>query len=243
MNKEHKNSQLSNINNQSKSEAGFMNKKSYKISAVAASLLCLIPVIIGLFMYDKLPDMLPTHINVSGEIDGYSSKNTVIFFIPAMLAFFTVFLSIMTYFDPFDKLKKNKNSKLILIFLFLMPFISNLSFYLSYNWNKGQRLSPNIPVFVFGLILTIVANYMPKNKQNSMIGFRTPWALKDEENWNRTNRLGGFMLMFFGMFMMLSVFIYPLTGNIVYRLIFPLAMLLAFLPFGYSFYICIKKNR
>jgi len=33
--------------------------------------------------------------------------------------------------------------------------------------------------------------YMPKLKQNYYAGFKLPWTLESEENWNATHRLAG----------------------------------------------------
>ena len=39
---------------------------------------------------------------------------------------------------------------------------------------------------------------MPRIKQNYMFGCKTPWALNNEHNWNRTQRMGGIVFVVMG---------------------------------------------
>ena len=48
--------------------------KKYKKTLIASSLALLIPVIVGLLLWDKLPDPMPSHWNIHGEVDAWSSK-------------------------------------------------------------------------------------------------------------------------------------------------------------------------
>lgn len=61
-------------------------------------------------------------------------------------------------------------------------------------------------IFV-GIVLIVVGNYIPKTRQNYTVGIRTPWTLNNEENWNKTHRFGGKILVISGIMTILSVFI------------------------------------
>ena len=68
-----------------------------------------------------------------------------------------------------------------------------------------------------GLLFILLGNYMPRIKQNYTFGCRTPWALADEHNWNRTQRMGGFTFILIGAATLLAgVFSYMLgpTGSL-----------------------------
>ena len=49
-----------------------------------------------------------------------------------------------------------------------------------------------------GILFILLGNYMPRIKQNYTFGCRTPWALADEHNWNRTQRMGGITFVVMG---------------------------------------------
>lgn len=46
-----------------------------------SSLLCFVPILIGLLLYSQLPQQIPTHFN-SQRIDGYTAKSIAVFGIP-----------------------------------------------------------------------------------------------------------------------------------------------------------------
>jgi uncharacterized membrane protein len=41
------------------------------------------------------------------------------------------------------------------------------------------------------VLLIVLGNYMGKLRRNWFFGIRLPWTLSDEDNWNKTHRLGG----------------------------------------------------
>lgn len=49
-----------------------------------------------------------------------------------------------------------------------------------------------------GVLFIFLGNYMPRIKQNYMFGCKTPWALNNEHNWNRTQRMGGIVFVVMG---------------------------------------------
>jgi uncharacterized membrane protein len=52
------------------------------------------------------------------------------------------------------------------------------------------------------LLLAILGNYLPNLRPNYFIGIRTPWTLEHADTWRATHRLGG-KLMFFGSLLLL----------------------------------------
>ena len=71
---------------------------------------------------------------------------------------------------------------------------------------KGIRMETFVSVSL-GLLFVAIGNYLPKCQQNYTVGFKLPWTLHSEENWNRTHRLagrlwvtGGFIMMILGFF-------------------------------------------
>ena len=54
-------------------------------TVILSTLLCLAPILLGLSMYDRLPEMVPTHFNMHGVPDGWSSKPMAVFGMPLFL--------------------------------------------------------------------------------------------------------------------------------------------------------------
>ena len=55
-------------------------------TVILSTILCLTPILLGLALYDQLPDMVPTHFNFQGVPDGWSSKPVAVFGLPLFLA-------------------------------------------------------------------------------------------------------------------------------------------------------------
>lgn len=86
------------------------------------------------------------------------------------------------------------------IFVFLLPILmSGIQF--------GYEISINIVVPIFlGILFVILGNYLPKCRQNFTMGYRLPWTLNDEDNWNKTNRLAGYVMVLGGILIIIMSF-------------------------------------
>ena len=58
-----------------------------------------------------------------------------------------------------------------------------------------------------GVLFIILGNFMPQIKQNYTFGCRTPWALNDEHNWQRTQRMGGYTFVIMGISLLVIAFL------------------------------------
>ena len=57
-----------------------------------------------------------------------------------------------------------------------------------------------VPVLL-GVLFLWVGNYFPKLRRNRTLGIKVSWTLGNEENWNRTHRLAGFLWVLCGLVM------------------------------------------
>ncbi len=69
------------------------------------------------------------------------------------------------------------------------------------------RILMYVPTTLVGLLLIIVGNVMPRLRPNSAMGIRTPWTLGDERVWAGTHRVGGYLLVLFGMGLIVFTYI------------------------------------
>lgn len=139
---------------------------------------------------------VPTHYNINGVADAYSSKWTFLWFQLIPLVFSVIIVSI-SYLVKYDKIK-SKNIKYINRVLFSLEifFIVFLWFIMIPALNMTENMSSGLDAFIlisFGAILIIWSNMFPKIKQNSFIGIRTASTLKNEKIWRKTHRLAGYL--------------------------------------------------
>ena len=161
------------------------NKKTLFITCAVI----LLPIIAGLLLWDRLPDRIPTHWGMGGEVDGWSGKGFAVFAMPALMLGIQLLCFFATASDP---KRSNIRRKYLSMVLWIIPVLSVMTSCISYAVALGAqiRVEQVIPGFI-GLMFVIIGNYMPKFQQSYTMGIRLPWTLSSEENWNRTHRFGG----------------------------------------------------
>ena len=201
---------------------------------IITSLIILIPILIGLILWDKLPDQVPIHWDINGAVDGYANKMQAVFAMPLVLVVFQWICFLGTSLDP---KKQNINDKIFTLVLWIIPIISLLCNSMVYATALGHKVSVEIimPLFM-GALFVIIGNYMPKCKQSYTMGIKLPWTLNDEENWNKTHRMAGFLWVIGGVVIMATAFL----G--LFWLFFVVLIPMVIIPFVYS-YLLYKKNK
>ena len=165
-----------------------MIKNIFKI-LIITSIVILLPIVAGVILWNQLPEEIPSHWNISGEIDGWSSKPFAVFGLPLILCVIHWICVLATASDP--KSVNHQKKALTLVF-WITPVLSVLLGAITYSTALGNAVKVEVIMTIFiGLLFTVIGNYLPKCKQNYTIGFKLPWTLNSEENWNRTHRLAG----------------------------------------------------
>ena len=207
-----------------------MRIKKNKWKLLISSIVTLLPVIVGLIMWDSLPERMATHWGFNGVADGFSSRPFAVFALPLILLAVHWVCVIVTAADPKNK---NQTQKAVSLVFWICPFVSLFSGAVIYAAAFGMNFSINIllPV-VTGLIFVVIGNYLPKCKQNYTMGIKVAWTLENEENWNATHRFGGRVWVIGGAVLMLCAF---LPQSVMYYVFFVLIMLLGIIPVIYSY--------
>ena len=134
---------------------------------IITSLVILIPIIIGLVLWNKLPEQMPIHWDINGNVDGYSSKTMAVFAMPLFLLFIHWICVFATSADP---KKQNINAKTFSLVLWISPLLSLICNSLIYASAMGYKLDVSMfmPLFM-GILFIIIGNYLPKCKQSYTI--------------------------------------------------------------------------
>lgn len=209
--------------------------KRNKGMLILTTIVILIPIFIGLLLWNKLPDEIPTHWGINGEVDGWSSKAFAVFALPSILLVLHWICVLASNADPGSK---NYHPKMIRLVLWICPVIGWVLCSLIYTAALGYPLSVEIimPLLV-GLMFLIVGNLLPKCRQSFTMGIKLPWTLNNEENWNKTHRFGGKIWVIGGILTMSTAFV----GNFWILLGVLVIMVTAPTVYSYSLYRRQKK--
>ena len=179
--------------------------KKNKFTLILTSIMILLPVLIGLLLWDKLPDQIPSHWDINGNVDSWSSKPFAVFGFPGILLAIHWACILVSSADPS---RKNYHPKMIQLVLWICPVISMLLNALVYTQALEYHLAVEtvIPLLV-GVMFIIVGNLLPKCRQSYTMGIKLPWTLANEENWNKTHRLAGKLWVIGGVIIMSTAFL------------------------------------
>jgi uncharacterized membrane protein len=203
-------------------------------------LLLAVPFCAAALLWNKLPDQMPFHWNIRGEIDGYAGKHFGALFFPILNVALVVLLAFLPRLDPkcrnYDAETKASiagvfkvgrlASSLFLSILTVGIFLVSLQF---------QFDLPRVIIGGAGLLTVVIGNSMTKLRPNWFAGFRTPWSLKSRAVWMKTHRLGGRLMVGcgFGMFvesLFLPAWLCLLAGGV------PMLILVGIVPAAYSYF-------
>ena len=70
---------------------------------ILSLLVILLPMGLGLFLWNQLPDQVPIHFGLNGQADNYAGKAFVVFGLPLLMAALQVLLLVVTMADPKGK--------------------------------------------------------------------------------------------------------------------------------------------
>ena len=209
--------------------------KANRKTLIIASIVTILPVLIGIICWNRLPDVMATHFGMNNEADGFSSKAFAVFGLPLILL---AVLWVGAFVTAHDPKRQNISPKMFSLMLWIAPVISLVAAATIYPVNLGYEL--DIAFFselLLGLMFIMIGNYLPKARQNYTIGIRIPWTLANEENWNRTHRLAGYLWMICGILMI----IISLTRVVSAEWLIGIFLIIVLVPCIYSFWLHAKK--
>ncbi len=146
---------------------------------------------ITVLAYPALPDRIPSHWNINGEVDGYSSTLWGVLIVPLIMVSLTALLFLLPRIDPlranYQKFRRYYDGFILVFAAFL--FVIQLQILLS---GLGYPVSPTLvyPVILGGLFIYL-GFLIEHAEQNWFVGIRTPWTLSSEQVWKKTHARGG----------------------------------------------------
>ena len=161
---------------------------------------------IGVLAYPHLPQLMASHWNVQGQVNGYTSRLSGVVLLPAMLIGISLLLLFIPEIDPLKaniQLFRSEYNGFIAVFALFLFYLHvlTISINLGLAINLNQSLFPTV-----GLLIFYLGVLLGKAHRNYFIGIRTPWTLNSETVWNKTHQLGSKLFQIAGALTLLGVF-------------------------------------
>jgi uncharacterized membrane protein len=202
---------------------------------IASLALCAGALAASALLYLRLPDQIPIHWNIRGEVDGYGAKQWALFVMPLAMAGMLV----LFYFLPALSPKHFEVDTFRATYLYIMFVVTALFFYMHAitlygTWKiavHGGKFDLGRPLIAgIFLFFALLGNVLGKVRKNFYIGVRVPWTLASDRVWNDTHRLAARVFVVAG----LIGFVLTISG-VSPIFAFVLLIISALVPAVYSF--------
>jgi uncharacterized membrane protein len=158
------------------------------------------------FLYPRLPDAVPTHWNIEGEVDGYMSKPWGVIVLPLSAILVFILMRLIPVISP-KGYRTESFANVVHIFQVTAVGFASLVAILALLAGSGMNVPLNEVIFAaLGVLFMIIGNYMGKTRKNFFLGIRTPWTLASDEVWGRTHRVAGRLFILLGLIMLPGAF-------------------------------------
>jgi uncharacterized membrane protein len=192
-----------------------------KLIRPAIAFLLVFAAAMTLAAYPLMPDVVASHWNAAGEVNGTMPKSWGLIIIPLLMYGFCALLAVLPRIDPLrNNYRKFQDyyEGFILVFAAFLFFIQ-LQIIL---WGLGTRVSPNLTMpIMIGILFIYISFLLEHAEPNWFVGIRTPWTLSSDSVWKKTHERGGKLFKLAGVVSMVGV----LAG--IYAWLFILVPMLA----------------
>ena len=179
-----------------------MEKKDRKTLILSVSI-CLLPMILGIVLYNKLPDQIPIHFTLNNIPDNYASKNFALFGIPVILAAIQAICIIFT--TKVNKLKSDEKPKIVKIMEWFIPIITALLYIIMIEVPLGSTVYVGKSILlILGTLFMIIGNYLPKMSYEigKVIFHPTP---KNEKTFRKMSKIMGYSFIGVGIALLIMI--------------------------------------
>ena len=185
-------------------------------SLIITCLICLLPILLGIALWDSLPDTLAIHFNMYNQPDGFASKGFVVFGLPvamALLQIFCCFIHDINAHRHGDRNKLERATKWIIPIMTVILQIITLGYGLGWNIDIRKAVA-----WIVGAIFLIIGNYLPK------LDYVKNYDL-DTEKARKINRFIGFESVVMGILILITICLPPITTVVWLVLLIPYAII------------------
>ena len=183
-------------------------------SLIITCTVCLLPILLGLALWNNLPDTMAIHFNMYNEPDNFASKGFVVFGLPALMALLQIICCVINDINAKkhgERKKFETATKWIIPVMVVMLQIVTLGYGL--GWNIDIRRMAGI---IVAAVFLVIGNYLPKFDYVKNYNV-------DTEKARKINRFIGFETVIMGILLLITIFMPPIATLVWLFLLIPYA--------------------
>ncbi len=185
---------------------------------IITSIVCLLPILFGVALWEQLPDTMAIHFDINGNPDNFAHKGFVVFGLPCLLVLLQAFCC---FVNDINANKHGERKKFELVTKWIIPVMSIALQILTLGYGLGWDFDIRKPVAVIvGAIFMAIGNYLPKLDYVKNYNLDTYKARK-------INRFIGFASVIMGLLFIASIFFDANATVVCVILMIPYAIICA----------------
>lgn len=168
--------------------------KQPSTATVALSILVLLTLAASVWAYPRLPEQISLHLGVGGQATYTVAKETVLAFVPGILAILAILYWVIPMINPIsayvEKFRAGYDALWLVVALFL-AYVQGILLVLNLGVARFDLTVAVIPgLAVLWFAIGVILSKAQKN-YHAFIGIWTPWTLRSPVVWGRTHAFGG----------------------------------------------------
>jgi uncharacterized membrane protein len=154
----------------------------------------------GCISYFYIKNEIPLQWDINWDVSKTAPREAVFLLSALPIIFYVLMIS-----NVFKNRKNERNEKASKITTYAVTYLLIILQWVSITVALGVDLEVKmiLPVLI-GIAFIVIGNFMPTVKRNYVIGFRTPWSIRNEISWKKTNRYGGYFMSILGFLMIIN---------------------------------------
>ena len=206
-------------------------------------LIMLVPAIYLAVLWRNIPQTVPMHFDLKGNVDRYGTKHELLILTATLTILNAIVYLVVSNIYKIDprksaSLNKDRMKRIAVgVSVYLSAILIMIIYEIAHN---NTSLTMKFVFVAMGLLFALLGNNMYNIQPNYFAGIRLPWTLESEDNWRKTHHLAG-RLWFFGglIFAVIALF---LNRELTSPVILALVAILVIIPIIYS-YNLYKKSK
>ncbi len=180
----------------------------WKILTITCAV-CLLPIIAGILLWDKLPAEIAIHFNMNNEPDNFASKGFAVFGLPLMMVALQVFCCVI---NDVNAKKYGNRKKFELATKWIIPVMTILLQAATFAYALEVEVDiRRFAMAIVAAILIVIGNYLPKfDYIKNFKGGKEA----DTEKARKINRFIGFATVIMGVLALITLFLPPISSVI-----------------------------
>ncbi len=183
---------------------------------IMTAVICLLPILLGVALWQELPERIAIHFDIYGNPDNFASKPFAVFGLPLMMV---VFQGLCCFASDINAHKKGESVKFTRIAKWIIPVMTIILYVVTLGIALGWEIDVRkTAMLIVGSMFLVMGNYIPK------LNYVKHYNI-DTEKARKINRFSGYQMVIMGIIFIISIFLPPIASVVSLILLIPATLI------------------